>query len=406
MRLRMESNPPNRKLLGKPERGKINLKAYSEGTHIVFIISDDGRGILAESLKEKAVYMGFLSPEEAETMSDEDAYSLIFLPGLSTSEKVNQISGRGLGMNIVKSSILRRQGDIFVSSDLRKGTTFTIRLPMSLAVTRVLLVRASEQTFAFPLNLIKQVLDISPSELETAAAAKEFDYKGSKYKFRHFNELINLPVSAPQNKSRVSLMLLETHNQSYALMVDEVHSEEVVIKPLGSLLHNIPDFIGATILGDGTVVPVLDLVHSLKKQPVKVAAKPQPLQKEKEVTNILIVDDSPSVRRVNSNLVRNAGWNSILAKDGIEALEIIQTFRELPDVVLTDVEMPRMDGYELLASLKRTEELSSIPVVMITSRTSEKHRQKAFDLGVSEYVSKPFEEADLIEKIKKLLKPS
>lgn len=393
-----------RKLLGKSERGKITLKAYSEGTHIVFKISDDGRGILAKSLKEKAAYMGFISEEEAEAMSDEESYSLIFLPGLSTSKTVNQISGRGLGMNIVKSSILKRQGDIFVSSKLRQGTTFTVRLPMSLAVTRVLLVKANEQTFAFPIKLLRQVLEVSPAEFEKAKSKKELKYKGISYKFTHFNEILNLPVSSQKHESKIPLLLLETHNKSYALKIDELlHSEEVVIKPLGSLLQKIPDLIGATILGNGSVVPVLDLVNLLKKQPAKVN-KPKPLEtKVKEQVNVLIVDDSPSVRQVNSAIVKSAGWKPILAKDGIEALEIIQTFRELPDIVLTDVEMPRMDGYELLASLKRQEELSSIPVIMITSRASEKHRQKAFDLGVTDYVSKPYEESALIEKIRKLV---
>ncbi len=393
-----------RKLLGKSERGKITLKAYSEGTHIVFKISDDGRGILAESLKEKAADMGFISEEETKAMSDEESYSLIFLPGLSTSKTVNQISGRGLGMNIVKSTILKRKGDIFVSSQLRKGTTFTVRLPMSLAVTRVLLVKANEQTYAFPIKLLRQVFEVSPAQFEKIRSSKELKHQGVTYKFTHFNEILNLPVSPRKHEPKIPLLLLETHNKSYALMIDELlHSEEVVIKPLGSLLQKIPDLIGATILGNGNVVPVLDLVNLLKKQPERVN-RPKPVEnKANELVNVLIVDDSPSVRQVNSAIVKSAGWRPILAKDGIEALEIIQAFRELPDIILTDVEMPRMDGYELLASLKREEELSSIPVIMITSRASEKHRQKAFDLGVTDYVSKPYEESALIEKIRRLV---
>jgi chemosensory pili system protein ChpA (sensor histidine kinase/response regulator) len=190
-------------------------------------------------------------------------------------------------------------------------------------------------------------------------------------------------------------------------MVEELLSpEEVVIKPLGKLLRNVPDILGATILGDGSVVPVLDLVHLLKRKPAKAKKAKTTVTKPQAQITVLIVDDSPSVRQVNSNLVKNAGWQPILARDGLEALEVLQAFRELPDIILTDVEMPRMDGYELLASLKRQEIWKSIPVIMITSRAGEKHRQKAFDLGVSEYLSKPYEEADLIEKVLDLVKVS
>lgn len=399
--------PETRSLLGKPVKGKITLKAYSEGTHIVFVISDDGRGLSTQSLKEKAVYLRFISPEESEKLSDEDAFSLIFLPGLSTADEVNQVSGRGVGMNIVKSTISRRQGDIFISSEQQKGTTFTVRLPMSLAVTRVLLVKAEEQTFAFPLKLIKQVIEISPEELQTISRDKVLKRNGCNYKFFHFNEIIQLPPTQSRLNSKISLLLIETPDAPCALMVDQlIKPEEVVIKPLGGLLRNVPDIIGATILGDGSVVPILDLVHLLKKKHPKSKKVKTELVKPKAQISVLIVDDSPSVRQVNSNFIKNAGWQPILARDGLEALEIIQAFRELPDIILTDVEMPKMDGYELLASLKRQENLRSIPVIMITSRAGDKHRRKAFDLGVSEYLSKPYEESLLIEKIQKLLKVS
>lgn len=396
--------PETRKLLGKPEKGKVTLKAYSEGTHIVFVISDDGRGISANALKDEAIRQRFITPKQAKNMSNEEAFSLIFLPGLSTAENVNEISGRGVGMNVVKSIINRRNGDIFISSEAQKGTTFTVRLPMSLAVTRVLLIRSHHQTFGFPLKLVKQVVEISSGELETIIREKKFERDGKSYKFFHFNELINAPVSNKNLSARISLLLLETPDKPCALLVDQlIKPEEVVIKPLGNLLRNTPDILGATILGDGSIVPVLDLVNLLKRKPnSSQKAKPSPIKAKSEIS-VLIVDDSPSVRQINSNLIKNAGWQPILARDGLEALEVIQSFQELPDIILTDVEMPKMDGYELLASLKRQENLCRIPVIMITSRASEKHRRKAFDLGVSEYLTKPFEEWILIEKIKQLV---
>ncbi|NJM53831.1 MAG: response regulator, partial [Blastocatellia bacterium] len=393
-----------RQILGKSPKGKITFKAYSEGTHVVFVVSDDGRGINVQDIKDKAVYLGFVSPEEAEKLTDEEAFSLVFLPGLSTAGEINEISGRGVGMNVVKSSISRKQGDIFITSEPQKGTTFTVRLPMSLAVTRVILVKADDQTFALPLKLIKQVVEVSAEELEVISRERVFKRNGIVYKFHHFNEILQLPVTPNWMNTRVSLLLLETPGKPCALMIDHlIKPEEVVIKPLGSLLRNIPDIIGATILGDGSVVPILDLVNLLKKKAPKIKKTKDETAKAKADINILIVDDSPSVRQVNSTLIKNAGWKPVSARDGVEALEIMQAFRELPDVILTDVEMPKMDGYEFLAALKRNENLRSIPVIMITSRSGDKHRRKAYDLGVSEYITKPYEESVLIKKVKKLL---
>ncbi|MEK7725502.1 MAG: response regulator [Acidobacteriota bacterium] len=395
--------PETRKLLGKSPKGKITFKAYSEGTHVVFVVSDDGRGISVQDIKDKAVYLGFVSAEEAEKLSDEEAFSLVFLPGLSTAGEINEISGRGVGMNVVKSSISRKQGDIFITSEPQKGTTFTVRLPMALAVTRVILVKADDQIFALPLKLIKQVVEVGAEELEVISRERVFKRNGLSYKFYHFNEILQLPVTPNWMNTRVSLLLLETPGKPCALMIDHlIKPEEVVIKPLGNLLRGLPDIIGATILGDGSVVPILDLVNLLKKKAPK-NKKVKEVAKVKANVNVLIVDDSPSVRQVNSTLVKNAGWKPILARDGLEALEIIQTFRELPDVILTDVEMPKMDGYELLASLKRNEKLRAIPVIMITSRSGDKHRRKAYDLGVSDYITKPYEEAVLVRKVKKLI---
>lgn len=399
-----------RKQLGKPEKGKIKLRAYNEGTHIIFVISDDGQGISAAALKEKAVSAGFISRKEAEETADEEAFSLIFLPGLSTASAINEVSGRGVGMNIVKSSIARRQGTISIKSEPQKGASFTVRLPMSLAVTRALLVKANEQTFAFPLKLVKQIIEVSPAELEKMNAEKVFHFNKFSYKFFDFSELINAPTHVKLTAGKVSVLLIETLEDSYALTVDRIlRPEEIVIKPLGSLLQNAAELIGATIMGDGSVVPVLDLVYLIKEKEKARAAKPeiQIVAPEAalipQVISVLIVDDSPSVRHINSKLIKNAGWLPVTAKDGLEALEILQNTRELPRAILTDVEMPRMDGYEFLAAIKRQAPLREIPVLMITSRAGDKHRRKAFELGVSAYLSKPFEEAELIEQIKELI---
>jgi chemosensory pili system protein ChpA (sensor histidine kinase/response regulator) len=403
-----------RRLAGKPEKGLISLRAYSEGTHIILTVTDDGRGISAEALKKKAVGLGFVSAAEAEALSEEDAFSLIFLPGLSTAGTVNQVSGRGVGMNIVKSGIVRQQGSISVKSVARKGTTFTLRLPTTLAITRVLLVKSAAQTFAFPLKIVRYVREISPREFERAKRENSLNVNGKNYLVAHLNELLGLPISPLPENARVLLLLIESSENSYALAIDQIlKPEEIVIKPLGNPLRQVSEFLGASILGDGSVVPVLDLIPLLQKSAArmrkeKTQTPPQQQQsklenrKPKTSLSVMIVDDSPSVRQINSKIVQNAGWQVIIAKDGLEALEALQSAGELPDVILTDVEMPRMDGYELLATLKRQERLREIPVVMITSRSADKHRRKAFDLGVSEYLTKPYEDTVLLGKIKTL----
>lgn len=391
--------PEMRRLLGKPEAGKIDVKIYSEGMHVIVNISDDGRGILTAALKKKALETGAVTIEQIVEMSDDDALRLIFLPGLTTTEEINYVSGRGVGMNIVQTTIERQQGTISVHSIPQKGTEFMIRLPMSLAITRALLVKSNEQLYAFPLNLVKKITEIPTEKISRNETS--FEYGGTNYKLAHLNKLLGVGTSDVSHLEKVPLLLIETLDTPHALTIDEiVRAEEIVIKPLDKFLQNIPDFVGATILGDGRVVPVLDLIYLLAHKETKLLKTEPELPPVKiKQTQVMIVDDSPSVRLINSKLIKNAGMMPLVAKDGLEALEQLQLLQELPDVILTDVEMPRMDGYELLASLKKIENLRQIPVIMITSRAGDKHREKAFELGVSEYLTKPYEDTKLIETI-------
>lgn len=413
-------SPETRRLLGKSETGQIIVGVHDEGTHFILTVTDDGRGLSADTLKENAIQKGFISQTEAFQMSEQEAFGLIFLAGLTTAGEISQVSGRGVGMNIVKAAVTRQQGTISIESEPHKGTTFTIRLPMSLAVTRSLLVKTNEQIFALPLRFVTQMTEISGAELEKAESLKMIRFGEAEYTFLSLGEILDLPFSRSSNTDKNPLLLIEISDKLYALSVDEIiKPEEIVIKPLGSFLQNLAEYLGATILGDGSVVPVLDLIYLLKAagSPSSIVVRHSPVRETIESSsnqnkgqrtkdkglNILIVDDSPSVRHLTSNIIKNANWMPIVAKDGLEALDILQDLRELPDVILTDVEMPRMNGYELLASLKNQENLRAIPVVMITSRANEKHRQKAVDLGVSEYLTKPFDDAKLIEIIKNLI---
>jgi chemosensory pili system protein ChpA (sensor histidine kinase/response regulator) len=397
-------SPETRRLLGKPEKGRIDLAARNEETHIVLTISDDGRGIATSALKEKAVRNGYISQKEAGALNEEEVFDLIFQPGLTTAEKISQTAGRGVGMNVVRTSIERAQGAIQVVSEPQRGTTFTLRLPVSLAVTRVLLVKAYRQTFAFPLKLVKQIVEVPAAEVETALAEKVIRLGNRSYPFSNLTDRLGLPGLRAPGPGELRVLLLEVDGKPHALLADEiVKPEEIVIKPLGRPLENLDGLLGATILGSGQVVPVLDMVHLLKTRgkrsaPARVEA---PVEDTPRIT-VLIVDDSPSVRHLNTRVIQNAGWNAVTAKDGVEALEIIQAGESLPGIVLTDVEMPRMDGYELLASLKKNERTGAIPVVMITSRTGDRHRQKAVELGVSEYLAKPYDDVKLLEIIRSL----
>ncbi len=393
--------PDTRKLLGKPECGTIHLRLSQEGTFVVLTVSDDGRGIQVSDLRDKALKNGFVTEARLAAMSNEEILSLVFLPGLSTSAEVSEVSGRGVGMNIVKESLARHQGVVTVASELQKGTTFTLRLPMALSVTRALLVKAGREVYAFPLNLVKQIVEISYLEWEAAKNEEFISLDGKLHRLFHLNELTNISSAPAAKDTPVSVLLLRSSGESCALVVDELlPPQEIVLKPLCFPLQNLPGLLGASILGNGKVVPVLDLDHLLKQTGQK---NPAPAQsKAKSEMSVMIVDDSPSVRRIMSAVIAGAGWQVVTAKDGIEAFELLQNAGELPSVILTNVEMPRMDGYELLATLKRHSEFKQLPVIIITSRAGEKHRRKALDLGVSEYVTKPYEDSALLETIKRL----
>lgn len=451
--------PSTRRLLGKPETGRIHLKLHSEGTHIIMSVSDDGRGISAVALREKAVRNGFISQAEADQMSDADAFSLGFLPGISTAESISQTAGRGVGMNIVKQSVLRGQGTIAIASEPQKGTTFTIRMPMALAITRGLLVKTSGRTFTFPLKLVKQVTEITAQEYAKLPDRNLIALGGTAYSVANLGALLKLP-QLEVKRDYVPLILLETLDSPCALTVDEIlRAEEIVIKPLTAPLQNYANLLGACIVGDGNVVPVLDLIQLLKHHfpvpkpqflqletppmpkfvqpvmpppadileipepvaivepdvyaenepaPVEVAATPmriyddEPYEDDPPATTVMIVDDSPSVRHITSKLIKNVGWEVILAKDGLEALEALQSAEKMPEIILSDVEMPRMDGYELLTAIRETESLRHLPVIMITSRASVKHQERAYELGVTDYLTKPFDDTVLIERIKEL----
>lgn len=383
--------PDTRRLLGKPEAGRITVRVENQETHIELRVSDDGRGIDFPALRTKARDCGHL----AEGSIDEDLVSLLAIPGLTTAERLTMSAGRGVGMGIVKESIRARNGSVRVETSPQQGTTFVIRVPLALAVTQALLVRTGGCTAAIPFRAVKRILEVATADLAKGFAG---------------TELAGLPVCrladhfAGGGQAAAAdtggALIIQANDARYALIVDEVlRTEEIAVKPLAKPLENIAGLLGAAVLGNGEATPVLDVARLPKLQPAAHAtAAASPAD---EPSFVLVVDDSPSVRHITSKALSAAGWNVVTARDGVDALEILKR-RNLPQVVLTDVEMPRLDGYGLAAAIRENERLRGIPVVFVTSRSGEKHREKAAELGVTEYLTKPFVESELIETVERL----
>ena len=397
-------SPDTRRLLGKPETGNIAVRVTNEETHIVIQVSDDGRGIAGSILKEKAVLAGLIGREEAESLNGNEMLDLMFLTGLTTAEKLSMSAGRGVGMSIVKESIESRKGTISVETGAQRGTTFTIRIPLANAVAQVLLVRADRQMLAIPLKLVKHIAEFSPADIKQSGRDQVLEVESGKFPVKYLADYISVPRQTEASGDFSSTLLIEMGDMRCALMVDEIlKTEEIAIKTLGRPLENLKSVLGAAILGSGDIVPILDLQFLLRNKP-RITMAEAPVRVKPRTKCVLVVDDSPSVRHMTSKVIVSAGWEVITAKDGLGALEFLQSATNLPDVVLTDVEMPRMDGYELASSLKNNELLSGIPIVLITSRSGGKHRDKALDLGISDYLAKPYDDSELIAIVERLSK--
>ena len=389
--------PETREAAGKPRSGMIRVKVSNEETHIIVKVTDDGRGIDPRAVVDKAVSLGLVDAEASRSISDEEALNMIFLPGLSTAEKLNLSAGRGVGMSIVKESIEAQNGSITTESTRGIGATFVIRLPLPLAVTSVLIVNCGSQIYAIPRKHAIQIVEVEGSKIPDAV-----EIGGATY------PLFTMTGPQVHNTSGVgepkNAVVIRAPEREFALLVDGIRgTEEVVIKPLGQPLDRIKGILGAAILGNGDLVPIVDLsvvVGDLeRKEAIVDPPAPTPVP---EALTIMVVDDSPSVRHMTSKVVAGAGWKVITAKDGLDAIEQLRLLTAMPAVILSDIEMPRMDGYELAAALQRAEGFRSIPVVMITSRSAEKHRDKAFESGVTKYLTKPYDDKELLETIRTL----
>lgn len=396
--------PELRRVVGKPDPATVRLSAAREGTHVVLRVADDGAGIQPEQVRAAAVAGGYLTEEEAAGLADGALLPLLFAPGFSTAGAVSEVSGRGVGLDVVKATVERLEGTVTIDSEPGAGTTVTIRLPITLAITRVLMVAAAGQTFALPLAAVAQIVRLDRAEVERLGTEPVVRLDGRVHPLIRLETALGLAEAADEPPARMPVVVLELGGRRLALGVDRlVEAREVVVKPLGGLLRRVRGVSGATLTGDGGVVLILE-PGELVAAEERPGALPARIGRRlaRRALDVMIVDDSLSVRRVLTNLVRGAGWNPIAARDGVEALEILQRAARLPDAILLDIEMPRMDGYELAATLQGQPALAAVPIVFITSRAGDKHRARAFELGASEYLVKPYPDAVLLDAVRRL----
>ena len=402
---------------GKPATGSIAITTYRQGGDIVIHLADDGRGLDVDRIREIALEKQLISEDAA--LSEHEIAQFIFHPGFSTSEAVSEISGRGVGMDVVNSEVRQCGGSVDIETSAGRGTQFTIILPFTLSVNRALMINVTGDRYALSLNAIDGVHFMSSSAIQKAVQdGGVISYAGSKYELCYLGTLLNPEVSRRLDNldADAALVLFHSDNRRFAVQVDDIiGTREIVVKTLGPQFSGVPGLGGATILSDGQVVVIIDLNELAR---VAIADLPRigwagkkALESDKSPANpgtsndltptVLVVDDSVTVRKVTSRILRRQGYRVLTAKDGIEALKSMQ--EEIPAIILLDIEMPRMDGFEVAARVRASQDLKHIPIVMITSRTGDKHRQRAIELGVDQYMGKPYQEEQLLETLNQLL---
>ena len=396
--------PEERARRGKPPVGRILLELHREGAEVMVRLTDDGAGMNLEAIRTKGRALGLIPPGRA--LSDEDAMQLILEPGFSTAGALTQQAGRGVGMDVVATEIKRLGGALHMETKAGDGSVFTIRLPFTLAISHALVVRTGEEFYALPLPTVEGVLRLSKEEVSAHLGrdAATFDYGGQKYRFQHLAVFIGVePSPLPEQDVTIPVVLVRAGEHSTGLVADElVGSREIVVKSVGPQISSIRGISGATILGDGRIVIILD-IGALVRAEWRGRAQLPALSREKEDrrTFALVVDDSITVRRVTQRLLERNGMRVLTARDGMDAVGMLQD--HVPDIILLDIEMPRMDGYEVAAHVRNDSRLKSVPIIMITSRVGEKHRARAIELGVDDYLGKPYQEAELLDAIAPLV---
>jgi len=404
-------SPADRRKAGKQPEGAVRIRVARESTEVVVRVTDDGRGLDRDAIRKRGVERG-LVPASAK-LSDDQVLALITQPGFSTASTVTQLAGRGVGMDVVANEIKQLGGALSIESKTGEGTTFVLRLPFTLAVTQAILVRIGEAAFAIPMTSVQGVARISPAELAERMAETEptFSYAGETYSIHDLSELLGIVATHASDEEQLPLLLTRSGDLRAAIRIDAViGSREIVVKSVGPQISSVPGILGATIMGDGSVLIILDLPplvrHGITRRQQRLeeglSAVPEPVVEEPRVRPlVMVVDDSITMRKVTSRVLERHEYEVTTAKDGVDAIEKLH--ERVPDLMLLDIEMPRMDGYELATHMKADPRLRDVPIIMITSRTGDKHRQRAFDIGVDRYLGKPYQEAELLVQIAEVL---
>ncbi|MFL1705933.1 chemotaxis protein CheW [Campylobacter sp. MOP7] len=395
---------------GKSEKGTIQLKAYNEGNHIVVEIADDGKGLDADMLKAKSIEKGIITEREADAMSDKEAFSLIFKPGFSTAAKVTNVSGRGVGMDVVKTNIEKLNGLIDIDSELGKGTVVKLKIPLTLAIIQSLLVGSQEEFFAIPLASVLETVRVPIDDIYTIDGKNVLRLRDEVLSLVKLSDIFGVK-QVFDGGEQTYVVIIGVAEAKLGIIVDSlVGQEEIVIKSMGDYLQNIPGIAGATIRGDGRVTLIIDVAAMMEmakdiKVDIRASLEASKTTKEKPSDyKVLIVDDSKMDRNIMQRSLEPLGVTVIEATNGVEALSIVKSGEHALDAMLIDIEMPRMDGYTLAAEIRKYSKYRNLPLIAVTSRTSKTDRLRGVEVGMTEYITKPYSSEYLENVVRKNIK--
>ncbi len=398
--------PEERKKQNKPAAGRILLSASQEGSQVVIAVTDDGSGIDVAKVKEIAVEKGLVAKEYIQSMVDEQVFQLLFTPGFSTSEEVTDISGRGVGLDVVRETVIRLKGMVEVSSDPSRGTSFVIRLPLTLAVTESLLVMAGSDTYAIPVDSVIETVRINPTDLKTVETKDVITVRGHILPVVKLHDIFGLPAKGIHEKKFSPILIVQSVEKRIGILVDELMGrQEIIAKSMGDPLKHVKHISGATILGSGKVIMVLDIpsiIHSAEGGVVRQSVAKSKTFPGKKKKTILLAEDTLTTAMLEKNILESVGYAVVIARDGKEALE--KASQEKFDLVISDVLMPRMDGFELVTRLRREKNYKEVPIIIVTTRESDDDKRRGMEAGANAYLLKSdFTSEGLLETMERLL---